>query len=210
VALGLFLYAWPPVSMLIWRAVQAQYSRVPPAPEDAAAIVILAGSVHQPFAPRQTTLLGSNTYERCTYGAWYFQHVAQLPVLLSGGPEPDGSAPYAVSMKAFLLSAGVPGERIWTEERSGSTAQNALYCARILNQKGVRKIVLVTDVSHMKRARKCFEKQGIAVIAAPCGFRPAYIFDRNDILPSSRAISWNDELVHEWVGLTWYWLRGEV
>lgn len=196
--------------MLIWRVVQAEYARQPPAPQDAGAIVVLAGSVHQPFPLRPTTLLGFNTYERSSYGAWYFQHVAQLPMLLSGGPEPDGSAPYADSMKAFVLTAGVPDERIWTEDRSGSTAQNALYCARILNRQGIRKIVLVTDVSHMKRARKCFEKQGIAVIPAPCGFRPVYLFDRDDILPSSRAISWNDELVHEWVGLAWYWVRGEV
>jgi uncharacterized SAM-binding protein YcdF (DUF218 family) len=208
-AVLLFLYCWPPVSMLVWRAVQSRYSRTPPAPEDAGAIVILAGGVRQPFPPRDAPLLGDSTFGRCSYGAWYYHHAARLPVLLSGGRvEARDAEPYAYSMKTFILEMGIPESQVWIEDRSRSTAENAIYTARILREKGVRKIVLVTDVGHMLRARRCFEKQGILVIPAPCGFRPVYEFDGNDALPALRAIEWNEQLVHESIGLAWYWLRG--
>ena len=207
-ALLLFLFCWTPVSMLVLRAVQSAYPLQAPEPGDAGAIVILSGLVNDPFPPRPFALLGQNTLERCSYGAWYRQRAATLPVLVTGGNFTPGAEPYAVTMKTFLLRAGVPDSLIWTEERALSTAENSLYSARILREKGIRKIVLITDALHMRRAEKCFVKQGIAVVAAPCGFRPVYSLDLNDFLPSGRAIAWNQELLHEWIGLAWYRLRG--
>ncbi len=109
--------------MLIWRGVQSRYSREPPAPADAGAIVILAGAVHQPFPPRTAPLLGADTYERCSYGAWYYRNRAQLPVLLVGGPTSAGAEPDAYAMKAFAIGAGIPESLLWLEDRSRSTAE---------------------------------------------------------------------------------------
>jgi uncharacterized SAM-binding protein YcdF (DUF218 family) len=208
-AVLLFLFCWTPISMLVVRAAQAPYSQRPPDPGNAGAIVILAGSVREPFPPRTFSIPGENTLERCSYGAWYHLRTPTLPVLVSGGKGAQGDyEPYAATMKRFLESSGVPDALIWREDESRSTAENALYSARILRARGIREIVLVTDAVHMARAERCFVRQGISVIAAPCAFRPVYRFDLRDILPSWAAITWNEGLLHEWIGTVWYRLRG--
>lgn len=75
-----------------------------------------------------------------------------------------------------------------------------MYTAEILRQRAIRKIVLVTDAGHMRRAQKTFEKWGLTVIPAPCGFRGVYELDWEDALPSWRAIMWNEDVLHEVVG----------
>jgi uncharacterized SAM-binding protein YcdF (DUF218 family) len=209
-AILLFLFCWMPVSMLLMRALQAAYKREPPPAGDAGAIVILAGAVHEPFAPLSFPLPGANTYERCRYGSWYYHHVAHLPVLLSGGRLDASGQPFAQSMKQVVVSNNIPESLVWIEDRAGSTAENALYSAEILRANGVHKIVLVTDATHMRRAEKCFRKLGFSVIPAPCGFKPVYRFDLNDAWPSWMAITWNEEVIHEFLGLAWYWANGKI
>lgn len=211
VAVLLFLFCWTPLSMLALRAVQSSYSRQPPQDQDAGAIVVLAGTVHDPFAPLPVPLLGHNTYERSRYAAWLHKEWRSLPVLASGGsPRAAQHQADSYAMREFLIHQDVAPSMIWVEDRSRSTAENASYSAAILNSKGIRKIVLVTDVVHMRRAQKCFEKLGFSVIPAPCGFRPVYEFEPHDALPDWRAISWNEEMLHEFLGLAWYWVRGAI
>jgi uncharacterized SAM-binding protein YcdF (DUF218 family) len=210
-ALMLLLFCWTPVSMLIVRAVQSPYSWQSPTDKQADAIVVLAGAVHDPFPPLPLPLLGRSTYERCRYAAWLYHEWNPLPLLLSGGSlHSDQLWSYADVMRDFLLRHGIPESKLIIENRSRSTAENARYTAEILRQKAIRKIVLVTDAVHMGRAQKTFEKLGLTVIPAPCGFRPVYEFDWGDALPSWRAIMWNEDVLHEVVGLVWYWTRGLI
>jgi uncharacterized SAM-binding protein YcdF (DUF218 family) len=210
-ALMLLLFCWMPVSMLIVRTVQSPYSWQPPTDKQAGAIVVLAGAIHDPFPPLPLPLLGSSTYERCRYAAWLYHEWEPLPLVLSGGSlHSDPWWSYADVMRDFLLRHGVPESKLIMENRSRSTDENARYTAEILRQKAIRKIVLVTDAVHMRRAQKTFEKWGLTVIPAPCGFRPAYEFGWEDALPSWRAIMWNEDVLHEVVSLVWYWARGRI
>lgn len=201
-ALMLFLFCWTPVSMLIVRTVQSPYSWQPPTDKQAGAIVVLAGAIHDPFPPLPLPLLGSSTYERCRYAAWLYHEWEPLPLVLSGGfPRSDPWWSDADVMRDFVLRYGVSESQLIIENRSRSTAENARYTAEILRQKAIRKIVLVTDAVHMRRAQKTFEKWGLTVIPAPCGFRPVDEFGWEDALPSWRAIMWNEDVLHEVLGL---------
>jgi uncharacterized SAM-binding protein YcdF (DUF218 family) len=113
-------------------------------------------------------------------------------------------------MANVLEEAGVPASMIWQEDNSSSTYENALFSARILRQKGIHRIALVTEAYHMFRARKCFEKQGLAVVPAACCFRSDVGWSIETLLPSSQAIEWNGDVVHESAGLLWYYLRGWI
>src|SRR2546430_13364869 len=88
-------------------------------------------------------------------------------------------------LRRILRSEGVDDSMIWTEEQSRSTHENATYGAEMLRAKGIRQVVLVTEAYHMLRAEKCFRKEGIAVIAAPCGFR-TFDFALEEFLPGWR------------------------
>ncbi len=208
-ALALFLISWPPAAGLVLWFFQAPYSSLPPADRNVEAIVVLSSAVFPPTPPRPAPILGSDTYERCEYAAWLHKNWSAVPVLASGGGS-RGGVPYAITMSGALRREGVPPEMIWTEENSRSTFENAEFSANILRGKGIHKIALVTEAYHMPRAERCFRKQGFAVVPAACGFRTFVPGDLPEYAPTWEAISWNEDSLHEGVGLLWYLIRGRI
>jgi uncharacterized SAM-binding protein YcdF (DUF218 family) len=110
-------------------------------------------------------------------------------------------------MRRMLEQQGVPADKIWTEEQSRSTYENALYSARLLKEHGIHQIAVVVEADSMPRAEKCFRKQGLAVTPAPCLFRD---IGSGAELPGWQGIYRQEVLLHESVGLLWYWLRGRI
>ncbi len=112
-------------------------------------------------------------------------------------------------MRRFLQAEGVPESLIWTEERSRSTHENAVYGSEILREHGISNVVLVVEASSMPRAAASFEKMGIHVV--PAAIRFARLDGRTtDVLPQWNAIARNGETLHEALGLLWYRLRGWI
>jgi len=108
-----------------------------------------------------------------------------------------------------LEAEGVPPDKIWLETGSSNTYENAVYGCEILRRHGIAQIVLVDEARFLPRAVACFRKQGMKVVPAAFNFTHLY-WEADDILPTSRAIHMNGELVHEYLGLLWYRLRGRI
>ena len=83
-------------------------------------------------------------------------------LLLSGG----GSGPVAEAdiMRDLALTAGVPEAALLCERASRNTVENALNTARLLRQRGMTRIVLVSDRSHLPRAALLFRRAGLDVV----------------------------------------------
>jgi uncharacterized SAM-binding protein YcdF (DUF218 family) len=73
--------------------------------------------------------------------------------------------------------------------------------AAVLRARGVASILLVTSMLHMRRAKLCFEKQGLRVSPAPV--------PRIEGEPPERA-SMLAQALHEYIGLAYYRLRGWI
>ena len=65
---------------------------------------------------------------------------------------------------------GVPAEAIWLQTESRNTYEDAVYSARLLKDKGVRRILLVTSAWHMPRSLGLFQAQGLEVVPLPVDF----------------------------------------
>jgi uncharacterized SAM-binding protein YcdF (DUF218 family) len=204
---GLVLISWPPADWLFSRPLEVWYpiEALPTAP--AQAIVVLSSSVDPPHYERPYPLPGRETYERCAFAAWLHRHWQPLPVLACGGSGESGELPFSLTMRSLLRGAGVPEDMIWTEERSRSTHENAVYGAEILRRHGIHSIVLVVDARSMPRAGACFRKQGFVVVPAPSSFCE---FDPREWMPSWKAIETNELTLHETLGMAWYRLRGWI
>ena len=196
------LIAWPPCEYVLSRPLEWSYPVRPfSTPAGAEAIVVFGSSVSPAQFERPYPMPDIQTTERCRHASWIYGKT-RLPVLISG-------AEVTITMRELLLGAGLPGEMIWTEDRSHSTHENALFSAQILRRHGVRRVVLVVDARSMFRAAACFRREGIEVVAAPSRFR--YLSASvDDWLPGWKAVQGNEMTLHETLGLLWYRLRGWI
>jgi uncharacterized SAM-binding protein YcdF (DUF218 family) len=208
--LGLLFLSWPPVDWLLSRPLERWYPVQPFPPAPAQAIVVLSSTVNPPRYSRPYARPDRETYQRCEFAAFLHRNWQPLPVLACGGPGTKRSKQaVSVTMRRLLQQGGVPEALIWTEERSGSTHENAVFGAEILRQHGIGSIALVVEAQAMPRAEACFRKQGIIVVAAPCEFRQLEA-SLEDFMPGWQSIKRNEDTLHEAVGLVWYWLHGWI
>jgi uncharacterized SAM-binding protein YcdF (DUF218 family) len=207
--LGLFLLSWPPAAWLLAQPLEGRYERQAFPKDEAAAIVVLSGNVKPPLPERPVAVVDYDAYERCFYAAWLYKNWRKLPVLACGGVGPQKGEAFAVTMQRLLEAEGVPASQAWIEGKSQSTLENAKYAAEVLRARGISRVVLVTEALHMPRAERCFRKQGIYVVPAPCCFFRLRL-DWQHFLPGWRAIERNELVLHEFVGLAWYRMRGWI
>lgn len=207
---GVFLFSWPPAAWVALGTLEWRYPRHAAPEGEAQAIVVLASYVLPATALRPYPVVAEDTYLRCLHAAWLHEHWQPLPVLASGGGPHGNSGPsFASTMGEVLRQQGVPSTMIWTEDRSESTHEAAVYAVEILRSKGIQRIALVTEAYHMPRAEGSFRRAGIEVIAAPCRFHSAQL-SWAELLPGPEAINQNGSVLHEWVGMLWYRARGWV
>lgn len=112
---------------------------------------------------------------------------------------------------------GVPSDRVFALSTSRNTHDNAKEFAAFLETEGRSgaRVLLVTSVSHLRRAEACFRKQGIAFESFPTDHRSNRDPMRrqgllDSLLPSAATLAGWSELLHEWVGLAAYRLRGRI
>jgi len=170
---------------------------------------VLSEAVDPPHFETPVALPGRDTYVRCHYAAWLYQHWRALPVLASGGGSGPDGPPFSLAMRDLLIAEGIPASHIWTEERSQTTHENAAMSAAMLRARGVRTIALVVDGPSMLRAQRCFEHEGMIVVPAPVELRQLGAWNE-EWIPSWKAIYRNEATLHEALGLAWYRLHGWI
>lgn len=141
--------------------------------------------------------------ERMRYAATLAK-ASGVPVLTSGGLH-YGTPPSEAQLMAERLQVDFGVSVAWKEEASRTTWENAEYTAKVLQPLGIKRVIVVTQAWHMQRARWSFEQNGFEVVPAPVGFlgrehaRPFA-----GLLPESRALWQNGQLLNEAVGLLGY------
>ena len=209
----LVLWSWPPVVFLTSATLERWYPYGVPDAAGVEAIVVLSAGLVTPDASLPFPVADTDTRIRTRYAAWLYRRWPRLPILASGGPlgPPDKKVVIAELMRDLLIDEGVDPADILVEGRSLDTYQNAVFSARLLRSRGIRRIALVTQGYHMPRAVACFRKQGLEVVPAPCALRSLEFPRRfEQLLPSAAAVLANEDALHEWIGLAWYWISGRI
>jgi uncharacterized SAM-binding protein YcdF (DUF218 family) len=122
-------------------------------------LIVLSG------APAIGGVIAESTYWRSAYAVRTYRQCQMSRVILTGGNK-TGGTPVAVSMGEFVESQGVPGTAVVLETQATSTRESALY-VRPLLMPGAAPPLLLTSDYHMFRARRCFQKVGVAVEPHP-------------------------------------------
>ncbi len=182
-------------------------------PPEAKAIVALGSAVahHDPFLSRAQ--LDNLALDR-TWQAYRLYRVgAPCLVVVSGGkPDPDDEGPTCADLMANeLRRLGVPAKDVVVESSSRDTYENAVKSARLLKERGIAHVVLVTDAQHMPRAAACFRKQGLEVVPSGSRHRTSdWRVSPAQFVPSLSGLTCFHEAAREWALLATYWARGRI
>ncbi len=136
-------------------------------------------------------------------------------ILFSGG---SGSIEFSyikegMFVRRYLLTLGIPDKDIWIEGESRNTRENAVFTKEFLEKKNFTsgKFLLITSGYHMRRSLACFRKIGIETTP--------YSVDRNAsperhfafdylFIPNVQTLSWWEAIIHEWIGMIVYKIKG--
>jgi uncharacterized SAM-binding protein YcdF (DUF218 family) len=130
-------------------------------------------------------------------------------VVASGGAFVEGDGAESPATADLLVEWGVPREAIVVEGRSGTTRENAVETAKLLAERSLHRVLLVTSAAHMGRALGAFRAVGVEAVPAPADFQvgggtPTVL----EWLPDAGALRRTNEALREWMGRAWYGLRG--
>jgi uncharacterized SAM-binding protein YcdF (DUF218 family) len=210
---GLWLSCTTIVAHLALGALEWRYVPSRPLSDRPGAIVVLSASWQKRSYESKDVDLDGDTYYRCLHALQLYREHGQPLIVVSGGIDnshPD-LPPIAQVMRDYLVHEGVRPEQVLVEPRAEDTHENAVESCRLLRQRGVEHVVVVTDACHMPRAVGCFRHEGMEVEPAPCNFRTASF--KNSwacYVPTPNGPKQLEAAVHEWVGLGYYWLRGWI
>ncbi|MBC8179510.1 YdcF family protein [candidate division KSB1 bacterium] len=209
----LTLFCLPVTTYFSAGWLEGKFPKLVERPLNVKAIVVLSGGTYQPKRASEKHRLSGTTLQRCIRASELYHQESPCPVVVSGGKVNLSRHGVADShlMKEFLLKMGVTEKNVIVEDKSMDTYENALESYRLLKQKEVKTIALVTDAIHLYRANLCFQKQGFNVVPAGCYYRtPAFRFDLFQFLPNISAAQTNHAVFHEILGLIWFKLRGRI
>jgi len=207
---SLFVLSLPPVTRLLLLSIET----IPPISEypdkqSSAMIVVLGGGVYNNAPEYDSAHISGSALERLHYAVKLHRKTG-LPLLVSGG-NPKSNQPSGAEIMQIALNEHYAIQDVYIEIQSRTTYENALYSMPILKINDIDTIILVTTALHMKRAIKVFANHDIKIISAPTIYYSAMYKDSHpwyDIMPNVGSLSLSRRVLHEWLGMLWYSVRG--
>lgn len=126
----------------------------------------------------------------------YYNKNQYAIIVVSGGQGPQEEITEAEAMKQYLITKGIPEDKIIKEERATSTTENIVYSKEILDTKFDKeyKVVVITNNFHIYRASKIAKKAGL------------------DATHFNAKVKWDTivaNYIRETMGVAKYWVLGE-
>ncbi len=192
-----------PVSGAMLQHWEKQYSALQQLPEQTELIVVL-GCLHyvNPNQPITSQLLPCATI-KVAEAVRLWRQQPQVKILFSGADIEGSGMQHADMLAQLALDLGVPETQLIRSYQLKNTADEVANIARLYAKK---KLVLVTQASHMPRAMRLFEMQGLQVVAAPTDYlikNWQAAFTWQSFIPRFSHIEKADRAVYESLAILW-------
>ncbi len=181
----------------------------PRAAEPYDAIVVLTGGTIPAGGLIPFPAISEDMFRRLDE-AWRLYRLRPKPIIVSGGHVDPFTAPMNENQIAcdYLILWGIPKTHVISEPHSRDTFESALQVQKILEQRGLKRYLLVTSAVHMPRSMLAFQSVTPGAVAAPGDFTIGeYRFSPLSLFPSEAAAQKMSATVHEYIGLANYYWR---
>ncbi|MBI3914953.1 MAG: YdcF family protein [Chloroflexi bacterium] len=133
-------------------------------------VIIVLGSAVYPGGRASPSLAARTQHAIQLYRAGYAP-----TLILSGGA--NGNLPSeAEVMRRLATNAGIPADALLVEDQSHSTQENLVNSKRILDARGGRTALIVSDAFHLYRAETMARDLGMIAYGSPANSSPASAF----------------------------------
>jgi uncharacterized SAM-binding protein YcdF (DUF218 family) len=208
IALGLL-----PISSYILLPLE---ERFPPFRDDGRPVdglILLGGAVEAADSRARGSIVANESAERVLDTIRLAHRYPNARILISGGGGTvfgDGAAEAPV-IADYFKSIGIDPNRLLVEDRSRTTAENAVYSRELAKPAEGERWLLVTSAWHMPRAVGVFEKVGFPVTPYPVDFRTAGgSGTHRPFAFVSEGLRRLDIAAKEWAGLIAYYASGRT
>ena len=198
-----YLLSTEPVSDILIQPLEMAYEQPSLEALDGDVIIVLGGGSRAGVPDVDGTgQVGSAAANRFLT-ALRLEKAKNLPILLSGGTVLEGEANESQIEKRMLLSLGVPDNRIFMDDKSRNTAENAAFSKEICRQQGWKKPIVVTSAFLMPRAARFFSREGMDFIPYPSDYRSNMnpIWSPYTVVPQSAYLLNSCLAIKEYVGI---------
>lgn len=204
--LGASLLAWPLV-----RTASRIESRQDAGGADT--IVLLGGGVATATVGGRTAgVPTASSLLRALEAARVFNVIGARLLIASGGtPRPDRQAmSESAVLRRIVVEAGVPPGDVIEESRSTTTAGQAAFVRELIGGRNVRRIVVVTSPTHMRRALELFRSEQLDAVGSMAPLRSDGSPAPPLLLPNVESLALSDDATYEYAALAYYWTRGRL
>lgn len=172
------------------------------------AIIVLGGGVSgNGFEyPIAKATANTSTLIRLNYAAYLARMYPNKPLIVSGGYAGIRNTEAKVMKRILLNSYSINNNKIFIEDHSRNTDENAKYVAQMLKSMHIKTVAVVTQAYHVRRAVMLFKKYNINAYPASTD----YYYSENAktpilaITPSASAINYTARALHEIFGYIAY------
>lgn len=215
--ISLWLLSTPVVSHSLYTWLEAPYLTTDEntdvndeALAQAEAIVVLGGGRHHNATEygHDIDTVSHQSLWRLRYAA-YIANRLKLPVVVSGGTVNDPSLTPEAELGAQVLTSELGVYPVWQERESKNTWENAYLTSKLLEEKGIKNIILITHGYHMRRSSYSFTQAGVQhypMITGAMSTRTLPLWSQR-WLPTGSALVNSRRALHEYLGLLFYRLK---
>ena len=105
--------------------------------------------------------------ERINHGIDLYRKGRVGKLIFTGGQGNPGEPTESSAARDYALQLGIPAGDILIEEKSHTTYENILYAKQLTDAHGLRKVLIVSDPLHMKRAVAMARDVGLVADPSP-------------------------------------------
>jgi uncharacterized SAM-binding protein YcdF (DUF218 family) len=105
--------------------------------------------------------------ERINHGIDLYRKGRVRKLIFTGGQGNPGEPTESSAARDYALQLGIPADDILIEEKSHTTYENILYAKQLTDAHGQRKVLIVSDPLHMKRAVAMARDLGLVADPSP-------------------------------------------
>jgi len=187
--ISLIIFSTPQFANTLLKPLESQHKTITKIPKDVKYILLLGG-------------------DRFNRGWEVLRLYHQIPnaKIITSGYKGNKSTAEAILVAKQLQSSGIPKSDIIIHPNPKDTKEEAIKIKQLL---GKQKFILITSASHMPRAYALFKKEGLNPITTPTNFLEIENA-RGDFAPRSKHLEKTTKAWHEYIGILWAKLRGQI